>query len=75
MAMSKFHLKVRQHFRWTFHNLVAHPLSEIAHLLGASSLSAKIHDSTLPKKLNTVTLEEENLKNNIEDILNPERDD
>ena len=73
--MSKFSNRLRQHFRWTFHNIVAHPLSEIAHLLGASSLSATIHDSTLPKKLDIVTLEKEDLKNNIEDILNPERDD
>ena len=73
--MSKFTLKVRQHFRWTFHNLIAHPLSEIFHLFGASDLSNKIHDSTLPKKLDLVTLEKEDLKNNIEDILNPERDD
>ena len=73
--MSKFSNRLRQHFRWTFHNIVAHPLSEIAHLLGASSLSTTIHDSTLPKKLDIVTLEKEDLKNNIEDILNPERDD
>lgn len=73
--MSKFHFKVRQHFRWTLHNLVAHPLMEIFHLIGAKNLSDKIHDSTVPKKLNLVTLEEQDLENNIKDVLNPERDD
>jgi hypothetical protein len=73
--MSKFAFKIRQHFRWTFHNLVAHPLSEIFHLIGASDLSNKIHDSTVPEKLDLVTLEEQDLENNIKDVLNPERDD
>lgn len=35
---------------WTVHNLIAHPLSEIAHLigLGFTKLSQVIHDSTIP---------------------------
>ena len=36
-------------FRWSFHNLIAHPLSEIAHLAGFGRLSDWIHDSTVPE--------------------------
>ena len=36
---------------WSVHNIVAHPLSEIAYLLTRSSrLSAMIHDMTLPEQ-------------------------
>jgi len=37
-------------YQWTIHNLIAHPLMEIAFLLGRESLSQKIHDSTIPKE-------------------------
>lgn len=33
---------------WTVHNLFAHPLSEIAYLLGFHQLSGMIHDGTVP---------------------------
>lgn len=33
---------------WTVHNLVAHPLSEILHLLGFEDLSNAVHDGTVP---------------------------
>ena len=33
---------------WTFHNLIGHPLSEVAHLLGLQKLSNWIHDVTVP---------------------------
>ena len=36
------------HFRWTIHNLFAHPISEIAHLVGFTQLGNRIHDATLP---------------------------
>jgi len=36
---------------WTTHNMVAHPLSEIAHLLGLNRLSGVIHDATVPDHL------------------------
>ena len=39
----------KQHFRWTFHNLVGHPLSEIFWLLGFKRWSDKIHDKTIPE--------------------------
>jgi len=39
----------REHFRWSFHNLIAHPLSEIVFLLGFEELSNKIHDKSIPE--------------------------
>lgn len=35
-------------FSWTLHNIVAHPLSEILHLLGAKKASNWVHDVTIP---------------------------
>lgn len=35
-------------FRWTLHNIVSHPLSELAYLLGLRRLSDWLHDITLP---------------------------
>jgi len=40
--------KLPKRFKWSIHNLVAHPLMEIAKQLGLNELSEKIHDSTLP---------------------------
>lgn len=36
-------------YKWTIHNVVAHPLSEVFHLLGYSQLGNKIHDITIPE--------------------------
>lgn len=33
---------------WTFHNIVAHPLSEILHLLGFEKAGGFVHDATVP---------------------------
>lgn len=41
---------MKNHFRYTIHNLFAHPLMEILHLIGFSELGNKIHDITLPKE-------------------------
>lgn len=35
-------------FSWTLHNLIAHPLSEVAHLVGLRRLSNWLHDVTVP---------------------------
>ena len=35
-------------FKWTLHNVVAHPLSEVFFLLGYVRLGNKIHDITIP---------------------------
>ena len=36
-------------FKWTLHNLMAHPLSEVVYLLGFENFSNWIHDSTVPE--------------------------
>ena len=36
-------------FKYTVHNLIAHPLSEIVFLIGFKRLSNWIHDITLPQ--------------------------
>jgi|GEM_PF-5850147 len=41
-------------FRWTPHNLIGHPMSEILHLLGEEALSDLVHDATLPRIRNAV---------------------
>ena len=35
-------------FRWTMHNVVAHPLSELLYQVGARALSDAVHDRTVP---------------------------
>ena len=35
-------------FKYTVHNLFAHPAMEVCHLIGFSELGDKIHDATLP---------------------------
>ncbi len=35
-------------FSYTIHNLIAHPLMELLHLIGLTELGNKIHDNTLP---------------------------
>jgi len=40
---------MKGHFRWTVHNLIGHPLSEIAHLFGLQRLSDWIHERTIPR--------------------------
>jgi len=39
-------------FRFTVHNLIAHPLMEILHLIGLSKWGDRIHDATLPEDHN-----------------------
>lgn len=34
---------------WTLHNVVAHPLGEVLHQLGAARASAWLHDITVPR--------------------------
>lgn len=40
--------KFPDRLKWTIHNLIAHPLSEIFYLVGLYKLSDLIHDSTIP---------------------------
>lgn len=39
---------LKNHFKWTPHNLVAHPISEILHLVGFNRLGERLHDVTIP---------------------------
>jgi hypothetical protein len=41
--------KSKEHFKWSFHNLIAHPLSEVAWLVGFKELSDRIHNNSVPK--------------------------
>jgi hypothetical protein len=46
--------KTKQHFKWSFHNLVGHPLSEFAWLLGLKKLSDRLHNGTLPEETEVI---------------------
>jgi len=46
--MKTFLALLPQRFRWSIHNLIAHPLSEICYLVGLEQLSNIIHDCTIP---------------------------
>lgn len=37
-----------ERWQWAPHNLVAHPLSEVLHQVGARRLSDWVHDATVP---------------------------
>lgn len=41
---------MKKKFEYTIHNIIAHPLMEIFHLVGLTQLGNKIHDKTLPKR-------------------------
>lgn len=36
------------YFKYSIHNLIAHPLMEILHLIGLTEWGDKVHDWTLP---------------------------
>lgn len=40
--------RLPERFRWTFHNLVAHPLSELLYQVGLHRWSDLVHDRTVP---------------------------
>lgn len=40
-------------WRWTLHNLVAHPVSEVLWQLGARRWATRIHDLTAPAERRT----------------------
>jgi hypothetical protein len=48
MKVGKFLSKLGP-FKWSLHNLVAHPLSEFAYLVGFERASNWIHDITVPE--------------------------
>jgi hypothetical protein len=53
-------------FKWTFHNVVAHPLSEVLFLVGATDLSKRVHDGSVPKDT-TEDLDNEKLQADLDE--------
>tara|TARA_Y100000592_G_scaffold3363_1_gene4873 strand:+ start:8808 stop:8975 length:168 start_codon:yes stop_codon:yes gene_type:complete len=49
--------KMPDRFKWTIHNIIAHPLSEVLFQLGFKSASDMVHDNTAP------SVEEDEIKN------------
>lgn len=41
--------RLPERFQWTLHNIVAHPLSEVAYQLGFEDLGTQVHDLTVPE--------------------------
>ncbi len=41
--------RLPERWRWTVHNLVAHPLSEVLYQVGLRRWSDLVHDSTVPE--------------------------
>ena len=46
--MSKLLGRLPKRFRWTLHNCVGHPASEILFQVGLGRLSGWAHDTTIP---------------------------
>ncbi len=40
--------KLPNRFKWTIHNVIAHPLSEVLFQLGFEKASNNVHDCTMP---------------------------
>lgn len=41
--------RLPERWRWTVHNLVAHPLSELLYQVGLGGLGDRLHDATVPQ--------------------------
>lgn len=41
--------RLPERWRWSLHNLVAHPLSEVLYQLGAHRAADLVHDATVPE--------------------------
>lgn len=39
----------QEKFKWSYHNIIAHPLSEIVYWFGFKDLSDKIHNDSIPE--------------------------
>ena len=55
--MKKIINKLPNRFKWTIHNVIAHPLSEILFQFGFRNASDIVHDNTTP------SVEEDEIKN------------
>ena len=40
--------RLPERWRWTLHNVVAHPLSELLYQVGLGDLGNTVHDVTIP---------------------------
>ena len=45
--------RIKKHFAYSIHNLIAHPLMELLHLFGFTKIGDALHDYTLPKQEKT----------------------
>jgi hypothetical protein len=43
-----FFARLPERFQWTFHNVIAHPLSEILFQIGFEDAGNQIHDWSIP---------------------------
>ena len=52
-AVMRFKLAISKlgRFKWTLHNVFAHPLSEVLHQVGLESAGNWVHDATIPAHL------------------------
>ena len=48
MLLPRLLAKLPERFRWTAHNVVAHPLSELLFQVGLRRWSDAVHDLTIP---------------------------
>lgn len=51
----------KSRFEYTIHNMVAHPLMELLHLVGFTELGNRLHDATLPKTHNQQEEQDQNV--------------
>jgi hypothetical protein len=40
--------RLPERYRWTLHNMVGHPVSELLGLFGFTEAATAVHDGTLP---------------------------
>ena len=48
MTGNPFFARLPKRFQWTFHNVVAHPLSEILFQIGFEDAGNRLHDWSAP---------------------------
>jgi hypothetical protein len=51
MNLSRLLGKLPKRFRWTLHNVIAHPLSELLYQVGLGTWADEIHDATVPEHI------------------------
>lgn len=48
--MKRFINILPDRFKWSIHNIIAHPLMEICFLIGLDKTANLVHDCTIPEK-------------------------